>query len=199
MRTAKIIKKTADFDWSKIPVIPIDHKVEPTEAEVSATAQICYDEEALYVRLAAQEKYIRAEFTSPLDMPCQDRCLEFFFSPMEGDIRYFNIEINPNCCMYLGIGSCLQDLVRLFPAWENVLCPESTRTSDGWEVTYQVPVSFVQRFFPDFTLESGKIIRANFYKCGELTVCPHDFSWNALAEGEHSFHRPCDFGVLECE
>ena len=168
-------------------------------AEVVASAQICYDEEALYVRLSAKEKHIRAEYTGPLDMPCQDSCLEFFFCPMEGDNRYFNIEFNPNCCMYLGIGSCLKDLVRLLPAWENVLYPKAERFFDGWAVTYQVPVSFVRRFFPGFTLESGTIIRANFYKCGELTVQPHDLSWNELAQGEHSFHRPCDFGMLVCE
>lgn len=199
MKTVRIVKKTVDFEWSEIPIIPIDCQVEPTEAKVTATAQVCYDEEALYVRLSAKEKDIRAEYTGPLDMPCKDSCLEFFFSPMEGDRRYFNIEFNPNCCMYLGIGSCLQDLVRLIPAWENVLCPEAERFHDGWAVTYQVPVSFVRRFFPEFVLESGKTIRANFYKCGELTVQPHDLAWNGLMQGETSFHRPSDFGMLVCE
>ena len=199
MKTVRIVKKTVDCEWSEIPIIPIDCQVEPTEAEVTATAQVCYDEEALYVRLSAKEKDIRAEYTGPLDMPCKDSCLEFFFSPMEGDRRYFNIEFNPNCCMYLGIGSCLQDLVRLIPAWENVLCPVAERFQDGWAVTYQVPVSFIQRFFPEFTLESGKTIRANFYKCGEHTVKPHDLTWNELTQGETSFHRPCDFGMLVCE
>ena len=199
MKTVRIVKKTVDCEWSEIPIIPIECQAEPTEAEVTATAQVCYDEEALYVRLSAKEKDIRAEYTGPLDMPCKDSCLEFFFSPMEGDRRYFNIEFNPNCCMYLGIGSCLQDLVRLIPAWENVLCPVAERFQAGWAVTYQVPVSFIQRFFPEFTLESGKTIRANFYKCGELTVKPHDLTWNELTKGETSFHRPSDFGMLVCE
>lgn len=199
MRTATIIRKPDDFDWSKIPAIPLDYHLESPVADISASAQICYDEDAIYVRLAAKETNIRAEYTGPLDMPCQDSCLEFFFCPMEGDARYFNIEFNPNCCMYLGLGSCLQDLVRLFPAWENVLYPKAARTDDGWEIIYQVPASFVRRFFPEFQLESGKIIRANFYKCGELTVQDHELCWNRLAEGEHDFHRSCDFGVLELE
>ena len=199
MRVEKIVKKPKDFEWSKIPMIPIDYQVEPTEAEVSAIAQICYDEEALYVRLSAKEKHIRAEYTGPLDMPCQDSCLEFFFSPMEGNNRYFNIEFNPNCCVYLGIGSCLQDLVRLLPEGRDVLWPKAERTEDGWNVTYHIPASFIRQFFPGFVLESGKAIRANFYKTGDLTVEPHNFSWNPIAEGEHSFHRPCDFGVLELE
>lgn len=197
MRTASVNRKPHDFAWAKIPIIPIDNHLERPLVDISATAQVCYDDETLYVRLAAKEKYIRAEQTGPLDMPCEDSCLEFFFCPMEGDMRYFNIEFNPNCCVYLGLGSCLQDLVRLIPAWENVLCPQTAKTSDGWEITYQVPTSFIRRFFPDFKLEAGKVIRANFYKCGDMTVQNHELCWNRLAEGEHDFHRSCDFGVLE--
>lgn len=196
MRTTTIIRKSSDFDWAKIPIIPIDNHLETPFADISAMAQVCYDEDALYVRLVAKEADIRAEYTGALDMPCQDSCLEFFFCPMEGDNRYFNIEFNPNCCMYLGLGSCLQDLVRLFPAWENVLCPQAARTSDGWEITYQVPVSFVRRFFPEFTMKSGNKMRANFYKCGDLTVQYHEMCWNMITDEEHDFHRPCDFGIL---
>lgn len=199
MRETTIIRKPNLLDWFIVPIIPIDEHLETPRVDIEATAQLCYDDEALYVRLAAKEKYIRAEYIGVLDMPCQDSCLEFFFCPMEGDSRYFNIEFNPNCCMYLGLGSCLQDLVRLFPAWEDVLCPQAARTSDGWEITYQVPANFIRRFFPEFKLESGKVIRANFYKCGDLTVQNHELCWNRLSDGEHDFHRSCDFGVLELE
>lgn len=199
MRKATVIRKPLEFDWTKIPAFPIEHHLEFPPTDISATAQICYDEEALYIKLTAKEQDVRAEYTEPLDMPCQDSCLEFFFCPMETDFRYFNIEFNPNCCVFLGLGTCLKDLVRLFPMWDNVLCPQAVRTDDGWEITYQVPASFVRRFFPEFQLKSGKVIRANFYKCGDLTAQFHELCWNRLAEGEHDFHRACDFGVLELE
>ena len=198
-KIATIVRKPNTFDWCNIPVIPIDEHLETPQVEIEATAQICYDDEALYVRLEAKEREIRAEYTGPLDMPSQDSCLEFFFCPMAGDIRYFNIEFNLNCCLYLGIGSCLQDLVRLFPQTGDVLCPKAKRLEDGWEIIYKIPADFIRRFFPDFQLKSGKVIRANFYKCGELTVREHELCWNRLAEGEHDFHRSCDFGVLELE
>ena len=70
---------------------------------------------------------------------------------------------------------------------------------DGWEIIYQVPASFVQRFFPDFKLESGKVLRANFYKCGDLTKQFHEICWNMIIDEKHDFHRPCDFGVLVLE
>lgn len=198
MRTDTIVKKPTSFDWTEVPVISIDNHLQEESVDISATAQICYDEQALYLRLAAKEKNIRAEYTGLLDQPCQDSCLEFFFSPIEGDSRYFNIEFNPNHCVYLGIGSGVNDLVRLIPQ-DDVLSPQANRTSDGWEITYQVPVSFIRRFFPVFTPESGKTIRANFYKCGDYTETPHYLCWNLITGEKISFHRPCDFGLLTFE
>ena len=93
----------------------IDTHIQNESVDISATGQVCYDEEALYVRLTAKEKNIRAEGKGPLDAPCEDSCLEFFFCPMMEDNRYFNIEYNPNCCIYLGFASGVHDLVRLIP------------------------------------------------------------------------------------
>ena len=199
MKTHTISHISDTLDWAKIPAVSIDTPCQTPAVDISATAQICYDLEALYVRLAAKEANIRAEYTGLLDAPCEDSCLEFFFSPMEGDPRYFNIEFNPNCCMYLGIGSSIQDLVRLIPEEGNPFSPKASRTSDGWEISYRIPFSFIRRFFPDFSPASGKTIRANFYKCGDLTAVEHYFSWNAITGDVLSFHRPCDFGLLTFE
>lgn len=91
--------------WNKLPFISIDQALWCSPNGISALAQLCWNREALLVRLAAQEPSIRAQETGPLGMPCEDSCLEFFFCPVEEDKRYFNIEFNPNCCLYLGFGS----------------------------------------------------------------------------------------------
>ncbi len=197
MRTHMIPKKPETLDWTQIPSVDIDNLLWTPPVDITAKAQICYDDEALYVRLTAKEADIRAEGTGPLDAPCEDSCLEFFFSPCEGDNRYFNIEFNPNCCMYLGIGTSMDDLVRLIPEGPNPLSPKADRTADGWEITYQVPFSFIKRFFPEFEAASGKTMRANFFKCGDLTVKEHYFSWNKVTSEIPAFHRTCDFGMLE--
>ena len=57
MRTYTILPKTSD--WNDIPVAPIDAKLWTRETDISATAQVCYDDKALYVRLTAKEKDIR--------------------------------------------------------------------------------------------------------------------------------------------
>lgn len=199
MKTYTITKKSGPIDWSQIPAVSIDHPIQTSGVDISAIGQVCYDDNALYVHLSAREANIRAEYTDLLGAPCEDSCLEFFFSPIEGDNRYFNIEFNPNCCVYLGIGSCINDLVRLIPEGHDPLQPVAARTADGWEITYQIPFSFVRRFFPDFAPTSGTQIRANFYKCGDLTVKEHFFAWSPITGDVLSFHRPCDFGLLTFE
>jgi hypothetical protein len=67
----------------------------------------------LYVHLRATESDIRAEYTEPLSPVCQDSCLEFFFMP-EGEDRYFNYEINPNGCLYIGFGHGRSDSTALY-------------------------------------------------------------------------------------
>ena len=58
-------------------------------------------------------------------------------------------------------------------------------------ITYCVPYYFIRRFFPDFTAAPGKTMRANFYKCGDLTVEEHHFAWNPIVGEDMSFHRTC--------
>ena len=197
MKTYTIVKKPDVLDWSRIPEVQIDTHLQNQTVDISATGQVCYDDKALYVRLSAKEKNIRAEYTGPLDAPCEDSCLEFFFCPIYGDDRYFNIEYNPNCCIYLGIASGIDNLVRLIPEFGIPFSPKAIRTSDGWEITYQIPFEFIRRFFPEFAPTSGTKIRGNFYKCGDLTVEEHYLCWNQIISNPVSFHRPCDFGLLE--
>ena len=92
MRSYTVLPKTND--WSDIPVAPIDTRLWTPEVDISASAQVCYDEKALYVRLTAKEENIRAEETGSIGVPCKDSCLEFFLSPIEDDTRYFNFEFN---------------------------------------------------------------------------------------------------------
>lgn len=199
MKTHRVPKIAAKPDWDKIPAVAIDSRHWTPPVDIAARAKICYDEEALYLCLSAREEEIRSEHTGPLGMPCEDSCLEFFFSPVYGDNRYFNIEFNPNGCLYLGMGSGVEDLVRLLPEGPDLFGAVPKRTEDGWEISYRVPASFVRRFFPAFSLAPGNRIQANFYKCGDLTPQEHYFSWNPMTSETPAFHRPCDFGLLILE
>ena len=89
-----------------------------------------------------------------LGAPYEDSCLEFFFAPMDGDIRYFNIEFNSNRCLYLGFGRCMEDHTRfVHDEGVEILSPKASLTETGWEIFYTVPDKFIRRFFPDFEIK----------------------------------------------
>lgn len=188
---------TAEPDWSTVPVLDMDNQPWTDPVDISAHAQICYGDDALYVHLWAREANIRAEYTSTdvQGNPFEDSCMEFFFAPVANDARYFNIEMNPNCCIYLGVGTGRYDRVRMLDGIET-LQPVATRTADGWDLTYKVPFEFIRTIFPNFQAKTGGVMLGNLYKCGNLTVQKHYLSWNPMSSEKPDFHRPQDFGVL---
>ena len=197
MNQYTITPVTGKPDWTNIPALEVSNYQWLPELDIRMQAQICYDETALYVHLLSVEKHIRAELTEPLSMVCEDSCMEFFFRPQEGDLRYFNIEINPNGRTFIGYGRNLQELIRLAPEDEDALMEKRVqRTQDGWEAFYRIPVSMIRIFYPGYELTVGKKIYANCYKCGDETVNPHFISWNPIDHPKPCFHKPEDFGLM---
>ena len=198
MKEYTVTRCNGQPDWNTVPALQIDTWMRTDPIPVSAQAQVCYDDEALYIRLSAVEEHIRAELTGLLDEICDDSCLEFFFCPMAGDRRYFNIECNLPGCLFLGFGPNVDKLVRLIP--ENpAIRPQAQRIPGGWETVYSIPYSFIRMFFPEFAPTSGYETRANFYKCGDKTVQPHYLTWNPVPYQRCAFHNPDAFGLIRFE
>ena len=183
--------------WETVPRLAIDRVLWTPDCGIRAAGQLCHDTEVLYVHLQAAEREIRAEYTAPLSRVCEDSCLEFFFMP-ENETRYFNFEINPNGCLWIGFGHGREDSTVLVPKNIPALFGIRTaRTREGWEVFYRIPCSFLRLFWPDFTF-SG-VLRANLYKCGEKTPEEHYLSWSPVSSETPDFHRPVDFGKMVFE
>lgn len=199
MKSYIITQKAEALDWNLVPALQLNECLWLPDAGISAQAQLCYDAEAIYVRLSAREANIRAEVKDVTGAPCEDSCLEFFFCPMPEGKTYMNIEFNPNCCMYMGIGTNRYDMIRLLPEKENLLEAAASRTEDGWEITYRIETAFLRRFFPEFKAESGAMMRGNFYKCGDCTVQEHYYSWNPVELADPEFHCSEFFGKLYFE
>lgn len=184
-------------DWNKIPVLEMTNAYRQTPAEVRAFAQLAYTDEALLVHLRGEVPEIIADETGPVGMPCRDSCLEFFFCPVPGDARYINIEFNFNGCMYMGMGSCIQDLIRLLPNQaDNPLDPDIRKTQTGWEIYYSIPYAFIRRLFPAFTAEPGMTIRANCYACADNAKPRQLKSWNLVQADPFTFHHSQSFGFM---
>ena len=184
-------------DWAAVPQLQADQVLWKPAHGISAAGQICHDPFHLYVHLRADEKRIRAENTLPLSPVWQDSCLELFFMP-ENEDRYLNFEINPNGCLHIGFGRGREDRIVLFRHDMRELFGIRTgRTVDGWEAFYRIPRSFLRLFWPDFSFTGA--LRANVYKCGDLTEHDHYLSWNPVASAAPEFHRPQDFGLMVLE
>ncbi len=194
----KKIKNTPD--WENIPTLKIDTPYCGTEG-VSAGAQVCYGQDAFHLRLWADVPELRAEEQGRTGVPCSDSCLEFFFQPVPGDRRYINLEFNYNGCYFLGTGTCVKDLLRLLPEenWEDFFSANIQKTTDGWEICYQIPYDFIRQIFPDFAPRSGAVFRGNCYACSDLTQPPYYLSWSPVLESDFTFHRSECFGEFVFE
>ena len=201
MRSYTIKKIQGTPDWSTIPVMPIDNQPWGDPVDISAQAQICWDEENLYIRQEAWEKNIRREESGPMCRVCNDSCLEFFFRPTE-KMDFLNFEINPNRAIFLGYGNGKDTLLRInFHSKREFVMQEKldiqTKITDtGWILTYKIPFNLVQRFFPEFQPKAGLQVYGNAYKCGDETLQPHYITWNPIDLPEPAFHCPDQFGKL---
>lgn len=198
MNYYKIKKVGSVIDWSAVESLEIGNRYLDTPEEIKAFAQICYNDEGIKVHLWSENDDVRAVEKGPLGAPYEDSCLEFFFAPMDGDVRYFNIEFNSNLCLYLGIGRCMADHTRLIhDEGAELLSPKASLTETGWEIFYTVPYKFIRRFFPDFEITKGKTIRANCFKCSDMTTPSNYLSWSYVDPVPFDFHKPECFGVME--
>jgi len=197
MKTYTIKKISGTPDWSVIPCLTIDQVHKADTAPVRAWAQVAYNGQSLFVRLRAEEAHIRMEESGPLAKTWEDSCLEFFFSPVESDPRYINLETIPSGAYFMGIGTGKPDVMRLIPQRaENGLQPHVAFFDGGWEVSYELSYSFIRRLFPSFAPKSGDVLRANCYKCGDKTVQPHWLSWSRVETDPLDFHTPQYFGTM---
>lgn len=192
--TYVVRRVTAPPDWDSVPVIPVDRVLWTEDTGIRAQGQLCCDGENLYVRLSASEKEIRADYTEPLSPVYEDSCLEFFFQ-LDGSKNYFNFEINPNGCLCIQYGPSKTDRIDIVRKDAAVYFDIRTdRIAGGWEVSYRIPLSFIELFDPGARF-AGEW-RANLYKCGNKTVNRHYLSWTKIDLDTPNFHCPQFFGTI---
>lgn len=156
-------------------------------------------EDALIVDFRVSGLDLRARNTEDNGTQWEDSCVEAFFENPDGS-EYYNFEINPLGKVLAACGASRNDRVKR-PAGE---MQEILRTAqfegpqeyDGgiwnWRVTVVIPFRLLGAD-PDNLPEK---IRANFYKCGDLTAHPHFVSWSPIGTPTPDFHRPEFFGEL---
>ena len=131
----------------------------------------------------------------------EDSCVEFFMTSdnflEESETFYRNFEFN-------ALGICLSaygnkhrreflspeemQQIRRFPGKKKLGLLEGELFD--WQLTVAIPLTILG-------LVPGTSFRANFYKCGDLTLKPHFLSWNGIDSAEPDFHLPKFFGKAQ--
>jgi hypothetical protein len=164
---------------------------------------IAYGEKEIYLKYYVREKYFKAEKTESNQSVYEDSCVEFFISPHD-DGLYYNMEFN-------GIGTCLMAVgsgrANRTPASGETISKirrissmgsEAVNEKEGdfsWTLTIAIP--FVVFFRHNVENLKGKILRANFYKCGDKLKVPHYVTWNSIGTEKPDYHQPAYFGSLK--
>lgn len=163
-----------------------------------ADAKIVYDNQSFYVFLRAFEKDIKATYKKVNDFVHKDSCLEFFFNPdPESDLRYINFEFNPLGTIYFSIGSDRYSRKLLGDNERKRLRIQSYFTQEiFWVVKFEIPFSFIEKYYSSLNFYEGKVMKGNFYKCGDETEKPHYGCWSPIISDFPDFHKPEYFGNL---
>ncbi len=184
---------SADSAWSTVPSVTLDYVWQDDCPSPYVTkAQLIHSPEGLTVRMETTEWPLRATHTVCNEEICEDSCMEFFLTPNLKDERYVNIEINPFGVTHVGLGEGRHNRTHLDISDEGLVIETAITFGKGWSVTFHVPYTFLDRYFGSH----GAEMRANLYKCGDLTVTPHYSTWNPVIVPAPDYHRPEFFGSL---
>lgn len=166
-------------------------------------AKIFYTESRICISFKAWEEKITATYLNINDPVYKDSCVEFFFNPNpKTDKRYFNLEMNPFGAFLLGIGEGRQNRTLIDDVTPEVfqittsVTPQTLENYNGkyWTVQYSIPFAFIEKYYGKIDFISGHVMKANLYKCGDLSHYEHYGSWNPITLDKPDFHCPEFFG-----
>ncbi len=172
---------------------------------------LAYTADHIFVKWHVVGLNLRAVCTQDFERVSADSCVEFFCQ-MPGDNHYFNFEFN---CIGIATASYrlgrADDVVRLTPdelsqvlRYSSLSC-EPFEEKEGeftWELCVAIPFSLLQaKSGSNINLShtegnEKRAIRANFYKCADLTTTKHYVSWQPIPTDKPDFHRPEFFGEI---
>lgn len=196
------------LDAMSVPFEPITElnwsEEYPYRPDVAFRMAWCPEGIVLHYRVSEQS--VRACYRDDDGQVWTDSCVECFIRNADTD-TYYNIECNCVGTMLIGLGSAIKherkrlplDVVAQVKRWASLGrepfgdCAEPT----DWEIALVIPVSVFANH--PIRLESGAMLCANFYKCGDELPVPHFVSWNPINVPSPNFHRPEYFGVLNLQ
>lgn len=179
-------------NWSEYPYQP---KVE---------FRVAHTGDSLLLNFRVTEASVRAVAPSDMGRVWEDACCEFFVQPGEEPV-YYNFECNCAGTLLLNCGvvgnrkPAPDEVVKSVRRWSSLgREPFEERIGEcSWELCEVIPASAL--FNHDISDFTGKTLKGNFYKCGDLLQTPHFLSWSPIDLPKPCFHCPEFFGTLHFE
>lgn len=179
-------------NWSDFPYCP------------KVRFRVAHTGESILINYNVTEASVRAVAPSDQGRVWEDSCCEFFVRP-EDENEYYNFECNCAGTLLLNYGKkgdrhhAPKEVLSGIKRWSSLgREPFDERLGEiSWELSLIIPVSSL--FNHNFKDLSGRVFRANFYKCGDLLQTPHFLSWSPIDLPEPCFHCPDFFGRLVFE
>jgi hypothetical protein len=166
-----------------------------------------YSDALLWICFEVKKDFFRISALADQEAVWEDSCAEFFMSDevekyrknhSEEDIVYRNFEFNALgvCLSACGTKSGREMLpkeqmgrILRYPALNPKNLPGEGEEFD-WELSVAIPLDLLG-------LSTGSSFKANFQKCGDLTLHPHYLTWNRIESVYPDFHLPQFFGDME--
>lgn len=199
--------------WDQAQTMPIDQfRPEGTEHRPQTTLQLLHDDHSIHGLFRVRDRYVRCVHQHYGDPVYRDSCVEFFIQPKPG-LGYFNFEFNCGgafLCNYITdetrVAGGFKEYIRLSAAdvtrvrvassMPKRVEPEITEPVSWW-LAFAIPVPVVEQFVGPVGALSGRVWRANAFKCGDNTSHPHWAAWSPV--DQLNFHLPRCFGELVFE
>lgn len=160
-----------------------------------------YSPDYLWLCFEVAKDHFRSRAVNDQEAVWEDSCVEFFMTtdinPDHPNTLYRNFEFNSQGICLSAYGSKREReflstsemrQIQRFPGKLSNDLPEGTLFD--WQLTVAIPLKILG-------LVPGNSFRANFYKCGDLTLSPHFLSWSSIDSAEPDFHLPRFFGEAQ--
>ena len=184
------------------PIDTVNWKDYPYQPKVEF--RVAHTGNELLIHYKVTEQSVRAVAPADMGRVWEDACCEFFVQVDEAPV-YYNFECNCAGTLLLNCGivgnrkPAPEEVVKSVKRWASLgREPFEERVGEcSWELALVIPVTAL--FNHNLDSFSGKTLRGNFYKCGDLLQTPHFLSWSPIDLPTPCFHCPEFFGTLHFE
>lgn len=178
-------------DIINCPKHSIDHYMWRCTRRPKAYGQLAaLNDTGFVIRLVCHEANPLTTYTNNFDPVYKDSALEaFFLFGTVGDI-YMNFEFNSTGAVLTMAGDEREGRIPFDDAAIRSLNIKAEKNDDCWSVTFFLPIEVIRRFYPDFTVETGREFSFNFYKISESSKDEHYGAFSEITLEKPDFHVP---------